>query len=168
MMKASEIISTELKAENLRPEQTVDSEMSMTDILPLLLDAPEHRLGVTSDGEYIGEIDEHSLLEGLSHLISSRDDTSTLVVEVSPSAYSASSIAHAVEDTDTHLVDLWSAPGRGDLIEVTLRVRCDDPSRVVASLERYGYEVKEISGKYYQDSEIALERLLSLQTLLNV
>ena len=140
----------------------------LPDVLPLLLDAPGRQLGVMSGDELIGVIDESSLLEGLGRMIAPRDDISYVVVELAPSAYSASSLAHAVEDVDTHLVDLWSVPSKGDTVRVTLRVRCADPSAVVASLERYGYTVVEASGSSYRDAEVAMERLLSLRAMLNV
>lgn len=140
----------------------------MVDLLPLLLDTADHRLGVTDGNEMIGIIDESSLLLGLGRLIAPRDDSSMIVIETSPTSYSASHIAHAVEDANVHLVDLWTTPGEDDTIKVTLRVRTSDPSGVVGNLERYGYEVVEAVGEENRNLETALERLVSLNTLLSV
>lgn len=168
IMKARDIISAHSATEGTLPTRNVSAETPIVDLLPRLLDTADHRLGVTDGETMLGIVDEASLLEGLNTMISARDDSSTIVVETSPASYSASQIAHAVEDADVHLVDLWTAPGEGDQLIVTLRVRTTDPSAVAGSLERYGYEVIEASGDENKDMETAMERLLSLKTLLGV
>lgn len=168
MMKACDVISPDSAKKVSLPTRNVDADTMAIELLPLLLDAPDRQLGVKRGEELLGVVDERSLLEGLGRLIAPRDDSSIIVVSTTPSAFSASSIAHAVEDVDTHLVDLWSSPGADGSLTVTLRVRSTDPSQAVASLERYGYTVLETSATERQDAEVAMERLLSLQTLLNV
>lgn len=167
-MKARDIISPRLACAGSLPQRHISAETGVADVLPCLLEAPDHRIGVTDGKEMLGIIDADSLLEGLGHLISPRDDSSTIVVELSPSAYSASSLAHAVEDANVHLVDLWTSPGEGDTLRVTLRVRTSDPSGVVGSLERYGYEVVEVTGEENRNLDTAIERLLSLNAMLNI
>lgn len=167
-MKARDILSPQSASVEALPERNVSADMPVVDLLPRLLDTADHRLGVTDGKDLIGVVDEISLLNGLNALISPRDDSSSIVLEVSPSAYSASHIAHAVEDADVHLVDLWSTPAGEELLRVTLRVRTDDPSGVVSSLERYGYSVVESSGETDRNMETAIERLLSLNALLKV
>lgn len=167
-MKARDIISTRTSLSDVLPGKNVAADTAIMDILPRLLDTSDHLLGVTDNGETIGIIDESSLLEGLNGMIVPRDDSSVIVVETSPYSYSASQIAHAVEDADVHLVDLFTSPGVGDIIKVTLRVRTTDPSAVVSSLERYGFDVSEASGSENRDVETAVERLLSLNAMLKV
>lgn len=168
MKTAKEImtVAVPLKAEAVSRE--VEGNMPLVDVLPLLLDSPDGRLGVRDGGDHIGEIDAESMLRGLESLISARDDSSVITLQCAPGDYSASRIAMAVEDTDTHLVDLWTHPTDGGMVEVNLRVRRDDPSTVVHSLERYGYEVVNASGKTYRDAETTAMRLLELNTLLGV
>lgn len=97
-----------------------------------------------------------------------RDDASVVVVNCAPADYSASRLAHAVEDCDVHLVDLLSFP-EDDHLRVMLRVRCLEPEGVVQSLERYGYSVVETSGSPDGVAvQMAAERLLELQALMNV
>lgn len=167
-MKARDIISPRSALADALPQKNVSADTAVVDILPLLLDTPDHRVGVTEGENMLGIIDSDSLLLGLASVISPRDDSSTVVIDMHPSAYSASHIAHAVEDANVHLVDLWSAPGSGENMVVTLRVRTSDPSSVAGSLERYGYNVVEVSGDENSDMETAMERLLSLNTLLKV
>lgn len=167
-MKARDVISPRLASAGTLPQKNISADMPLVDILPRLLDTDDHRLGVTDAGEMLGIIDAESMLEGLGQLITPRDDSSMLVVETSPTAYSASQIAHAVEDADVHLVDLWTSPGEGDALRVTLRVLTSDPSAVASSLERYGYDVVETDAETSRDLDTAMERLLSLNALLKV
>lgn len=97
-----------------------------------------------------------------------RDDASIVEIECPASDYSASRIAHAVEDADAHLVDLLSAPGEGGNVRVTLRVRREDPSGVVSSLERYGYTVTDVESRVYSDRDEDMWRFLEFQRMLNV
>lgn len=168
MIKAKDVISPIGCPTCGIAEKTVPSDMPLVDVLPRLLDAPNHLLGVEEEGHCLGFIDQTSLLEGLGREIAPRDDASLITLECTPSDYSASRIAHAVEDSDAHLVDLWTVPAEKGMLKVNLRVRLNDPTSAVHNLERYGYEVIEASGASYQDAGLAFERLLGLQALLNV
>ena len=169
-MTAKDILSLKLKSTSCLPSEKVEWDMPLLDILPRLLDSKDREIAVEEDGEIIGIIDQTSLLDGFGRMIAARDDCSVITVECAPEDYSASIIAHAIEDSDAHLVDLFSAPGDNGHIIVTLRVRRSDPTAAVRSLERYGFLVLEAhsAGDDIQRMEIATERLLSLQALMNV
>lgn len=169
-MTAREILSPGKTVAESRPLRMVEADMPLLEVLPRLLDTPMREIGV-SDGEVsIGVIDQASMLEGIGKMIAARDDCSTIIVECRPEEYSASMLAHAVEDSDAHLVDLISTPQEDGNMQITLRVRHSDPSAAVRSLERYEFRVVDAHGNEDEsrDSAIAAERLLALQTLLNV
>ncbi|MDE6271827.1 MAG: hypothetical protein K2M31_02330 [Muribaculaceae bacterium] len=167
-MRAKDIISPRATEVKLLPMKTVDSDMPLLEVLPHLLDAPDRLLGVSHDGDALGVIDEVSLLEGLGRMIAERDDSSVITVECQPSQYSASALAHAVEDAGMHLVDLISHPSEGGMIRVTLRVRSLDPMAAVSSLERYGYRVVEAPATPDARDALLAERLASLRAILSV
>ncbi len=168
-MTAKDVISRTMDPSHLLPMKTVDSRMPLLEVLPHLLDAPGRLLGViSSEGEQMGVIDGTSMLEGLGRMIAARDDSSVVTVECEPRQYSASALAHAVEDTDTHLVDLISAPGEEGRMRVTLRLRTLDPTAAIHNLERYGYEVTESTAADTELTEVLAERLASLRALINV
>lgn len=167
-MTAKDIISPLGRALEHRPVRHVEADMPLLDVLPRLLDTPERMLAVTDGKASLGVIDTDSLLAGLGALIAARDDSSVVTLSCSPEQYSASLIAHAVEDADAHLVDLLSTPMADGNLKVTLRVRHDDPSAIVRSLERYGFTVTGAHGARYSDARIADERLRALQLYLNV
>ncbi len=70
-------------------------------------------------------------------------DSSRLLVGCAQSDYSASRIAHAVEDADASLINLnvTSLESPEAQLVVALRVDHRDPWRVARSLERYGYVI---------------------------
>ena len=169
-MTAKDILSYHKIDKESYPLTSIDASMPVIDILPRLLDSPHRLLRVTENGKDIGIIDSDSLLEGIGKMIAPRDDCSIITVECTPQDYSAGMIAHAIEDTDAHLVDILTTPSHDGLLNVTLRVRNSDPSQAVRSLERYNYHVVDShpASIEIQSIEIATERLLSLQTLMNV
>ncbi|MCH5242200.1 MAG: hypothetical protein J1F67_07220 [Muribaculaceae bacterium] len=169
-MTAKDILSFRKPQSSQMPDSQIESEMPLIDIIPRLLDTKNRELTVVENGEELGIIDQSSLLEGIGRMIAPRDDCSVITVECAPEDYSASILAHAVEDSDAHLVDLFSTPGENGQVKVTLRVRHSDPTAAVRSLERYDFHVLEAhsSGDSIQSVEIATERLLSLQALMNV
>lgn len=167
-MRAKDILTISTGFAKGSPRRNVDGEMPLVNVLPLLLDSGDGQLGVTSGGELIGVITRDSMLEGLGRMIAARDDSSVIALECASGDYSASRIALAVEGADVHLVDMCSSPSEGGKIKILLRVRCNDPSAVVRSLERYGYDVLWSYGSENIDSEQAAWRLLELKTLLEV
>ena len=167
-MKARDVISHRSVKMTELPCETVEADMSVVDVLPVLLESPSRAVGVRSGESGIGVIDEGSLLDGFGRMLMPRGVSSLVTVETSAAAYSAERMARAVEDADTHLVDMWSVPSSDGGIMVTLRVQADDPSSAVSSLERYGYRVVEASGRSYRDADLAAERMAALQALLDV
>ena len=169
-MTAKDILSIRQTDGDHRPENQIEADMPVIEIIPRLLDNKKRELEVVESGEHVGFIDQTSLLEGVGRMIAPRDDCSVITVECAPQDYSASILAHAVEDTDAHLVDLFTTPGENGKLLVTLRIRHTDPTAAVRSLERYDFHVVEVHspGDSIQRMEIATERLLSLQALMNV
>lgn len=169
-MTAKDAVSITRRNEAGAALPSVGGGMHLLEVLPRLLDSPTRELTL-SDGEGSprGVIDTVSMLEALGHQIAPRYDCSVIEMECAPVDYSASHIARAVEDSDVHLVDLLTNPGPDGRLRVTLRVRCEDPTTTVHSLERYGYTVTDS----YAHSETgmaaaAMERLIELQALINV
>lgn len=167
-MKARDAVSAVRMQEQTAGMPTVSGGMHLLEVLPRLLESPQRELAVTEEENDVGIIDQSSMLEAVGHMIAPRYDCSVIELECAPADYSASQLARAVEDSDMHLVDLLTAPGAEGRLHVTLRVRCEDPTPAVHSLERYGYEVSEVYGHEAAEPTAAIERLLALQALINV
>ncbi len=85
-------------------------------------------------------------------------DSSRLLVGCAQGDYSASRIAHAVEDADASLINLnvTSLESQAAQIVVALRVDHRDPDRVARSLERYGYTILSVEAADPGDETIRL------------
>lgn len=86
--------------------------------------------------------------DAIERIFPGNKESSELTIECNRMDYSASAIAHAVEDCDAHLLNLnvTSLPGkRSDSIVVDLRVNHRNSEAVARSLERYGFAVTSTS-----------------------
>lgn len=90
---------------------------------------------------------------------------SRLLAACLPSDYSASRIAHAVEDCDAQLLNLnvTSDSALTDNRTVfELRVNHRSPAAVARSLERYGFEVLDVDRQALADDAVMASRLAEL------
>lgn len=137
-------------------------------VLHALERSPRRQLQVREGDRCAGVIDTDSLLHALCDVSQPGGDDCVIEVECAPADYSASLLAHAVEDVDAHLTDLLTTTTPEGMVRVTLRVRHRDPSAAVHSLERYGFRVIDASGDDNIDLTALDERLAALNVFLNV
>ncbi len=98
------------------------------------------------------------------------DDSSSLSVSCYRADFSASRIAHAVEDCDAHLLNLnltSETTPAGEII-IDLRISHRDPARVARSLERYGYSVVAMDDAGGPDIDTMRDRVRQLMLHLGV
>lgn len=90
-----------------------------------------------------------------AHLIPPQEEASTLTVACRPDDYSASALAHAVEDSNAHLINLNVTDIRLDdgRITVELRTNRRHTASCIRSLERYGFEVIGLDAAGLDDDE---------------
>lgn len=169
MMTARDILTPRTALAAGTPAPTVEASTPVFNLLHRLVESPSGRLDVIDSKDIIGSIDYQSLLQGLSSMIIPRNDCSLIEISCPRTDYSASRIAHAVEDADAHLTDLLitSSPD-AETLRAMIRVQCLDPSAAVRNLERYGYDVVGVDSRSYADSDEFSRRLLELKTYLNV
>lgn len=99
-------------------------------------------------GERLGAVDSMSMLVALSSLFPQLKEYSELMVTCPPSMYSASAIAHAVEDADAHLLNLNVVGGTEPDSPTTILIRVNHSrgESVARSLARYGYDTLSMTG----------------------
>ena len=147
----------------------VAAEATLFDVVAAVAASADGRVAVRQDGVVSGVIDAPQVVKALAQTTASRDDCSVIVVECHPDDYSASLLAHAVEDADAHLTDLLTAPAADGInLTVTMRVRLRDPQGAIHSLERYGFRVVDARGITDGLPTVMEERLAALQLFLNV
>lgn len=95
-------------------------------------------------------------IERLETFFPPNRESSSLLIGCSTADFSASRIARAVEDCDAALLNLnvTSLEFDGAALAVALRVSHRDPSRVIRSLERYGYTVLSVEADVDSDPRL--------------
>ena len=146
----------------------VDAGMPLLDVFRKFMDSSQGVLAVMEDEKVLGYIDRQSMLEALGKVLIPRDDCSIIEIECMPEDFSASRIAHAVEDADANLFDMFSRPTDDGHVCVMLRVGHLDPSSVIRSLERYDFTVTAAYGSLFNAVELSCERLAELALYLNI
>jgi CBS domain-containing protein len=123
---------------------------------------------VDEAGNYKGLIAQNDLLRYFANMAAFTEAGGVLVLEMNRRDYSLATIARIVEDEDAKILSSFVTSGaNAEVIELTLKVNRQELSRVVASLQRYEYEVKESFAELdYADS--LQERYDSLMSYLNV
>lgn len=167
-MKAKNIISPYILPQDYADAPEVSSTMPLPEVLEHLTHSPRGIVRVEEDGKVIGALDSRSFLSGLSQMTPPREESSYVELECNATAYSASSVAHAVEDADTHLADLWTTPVANGRLHVTLRVLREDPQPIVHSLRRYGFDVTDAYSPSSQEYRFSDAAFAALQLYLNV
>jgi hypothetical protein len=149
--------------------ETIDADMPLVNLISAISEAKDGRLDVTEDGHRIGTLTATALLSGLSEITTAEGDTSLVEMHCQASNYSVSEIARATEDVNVSISDIYTHPTGDGSLQITLRLRTDNPTAAIRNLERYGYEVTD---SYVPTSNIsvttAIERFAALQAILNV
>jgi hypothetical protein len=116
---------------------------------------------------YIGAADSSSVLRIVANLYARHNDYTELTVTCRPGNYSASSIAHAVEDADANLLNLnvLANDRSDDSTKILLRVDHSRGESVARSLARYGYDTIEISDA--QEGVLSAEMIERVNSLLH-
>ena len=141
---------------------------TLYEILPRMAESADCTVDVTRDGLTVGCIDAPAAIRALSETFTRSDEAAVLTVECAREDYSASLLAHAVEDVDAHLLNLSVMPAEGGRLNVSLRIGHRDPQAAIHSLERYGIHVTEAYAGSHASPPALDERLAALQVFLNV
>ncbi len=132
------------------------------------------RLGLTAipvidyEDNYLGMISQHSLLEFFSKSFSFAESGSIVVLAMSKPDYMLSEIARIVESENMAILNSFiTDEPESNQIQVHIKVNQQDVHRLLASFERYGYQIKGLYAEAEQ-SEIYQDRIDSLMNYLNV
>lgn len=152
----------------MRPAAVLEDEHSF-EVIRLM---GEQRLTVIpvidKEGNYQGLVSQNDLLRYFSQTASFTEHGAVLVLQMARRDYSLSTIAHIVEDEDVKILSAFVTSGSDpDYVELTLKLDRTDLSRVIASLERHEYDVKETFGEL-ERSDSMRERYDALMHYLNL
>lgn len=123
---------------------------------------------VDEDQNYVGMITLEDLLHYFARMGSFAEPGSVIVLEVSRRGYSLAEIARIVESENAAVLNAFiTSSFDGSTVEVTIKVNTQNDRFIIATLERFGYEVK---AAYREESytDVLRERFDSFMTYLNV
>jgi acetoin utilization protein AcuB len=123
---------------------------------------------VDAEGNYRGLVSQNDLLRYFAQTASFTEHGAVLVLQMPRRDYSLSTIAHIVEDENVKVLSAFVTSGADpEYVELTLKLDSTDLARVIASLERHEYDVKETFGEL-ERSDFMRERYDSLMHYLNL
>lgn len=112
---------------------------------------------VKEDGEYLGVITEEQILQAASHYNSASEPGAVVILQILPNNFSISELGRIIESNDAKIVHLntWTDPTTGHLM-VAIKISKVDIQDILASLERYEYNVVQYFGENLSEEELRL------------
>jgi len=140
------------------------------DVLRVAADNRTQVVGVVDDeGVYVGGISLADLASALGNGLFVQAAGGVLVLSVKERDYSLAEIARLIESNDAKVLTSYVEADEGDyqLLRVVLRINKTDLTRVIATLERFGYT---ISARFHVSDSPSFdkERLDQLMRYLNI
>lgn len=145
--------------EQLEQSFAATSVKADTHFLTALRVAAENGLSVvpviTNDNELIGTVAYNDLLKQASSFMSLNEPGGLIVLEIPGNQYSFNEISKLVETNDAQITQLNTSnnPETGTM-EVTIRINKPEISDIVATFQRYEYNVKYFFGEEVYDNEL--------------
>lgn len=121
--------------------------------------AVENRLSVVpvinENKELLGVVSYRELLKQASEFMNVKDPGGLIVLEMENNNYSFSEISRLVETNDAQITQLntYTDPQTG-LMQVTIKVNKTEISDIVATFQRYEYNVKYYFGEELYENEL--------------
>jgi acetoin utilization protein AcuB len=110
---------------------------------------------IEKEGEYIGTISSADLLVQLGRLTGASEQGAIIVLEMEQRSFSFSEICKLVETNDTQITQLntyWDTVT--ETLLVTLKVNKFEISDIIATFQRYEYQVKYYFGEELYENEL--------------
>jgi acetoin utilization protein AcuB len=110
---------------------------------------------ITEDNQLAGTVAYNDLLRHASEFMSLNEPGGLIVLEMDSNQYSFNEISKLVENNDAQITQLNTSndPENG-LMQVTIRINKSEVSDIVASFQRYDYNVKYFFGEELYVNEL--------------
>lgn len=123
---------------------------------------------VDEEHNYLGLVSAESCLRAFAKLNSVKMPGAIIELEVPYQEYSLVNIAKLTEENDADIAAFYTTMNEEKgVVEVTMKMKTSEVNSLLAALERYGYEVKEVynEGTYSEDLK---DRYDALMRYLNI
>jgi len=110
---------------------------------------------INEEGELISTVAYNDLLKQASEFMSLNEPGGLIVLEVDSNQYSFNEISKLVETNDAQITQLNTSndPETG-IMEVTIRINKPEVSDIIATFQRYEYNVKYFFGEELYTNEL--------------
>lgn len=110
---------------------------------------------VTEENELVGTVAYNELLKFSSDFMSLSEPGGLIVLEMESNQYSFNDISKLVETNDAQITQLnTSNDGETGMMQVTIRINKPEVSDIVATFQRYDYNVKYFFGEELYANEL--------------
>ena len=110
---------------------------------------------VNEENELVGTVAYNDLLRFSSEFMSLSEPGGMLVLEIPSNQYSFNEISKIVEMNDTQITQLnTSNDPESGMMQVTIRINRPEVSDIVATFQRYDYNVKYFFGEELYENEL--------------
>ena len=170
ILESNDIEKSVVEFDLVGKHATVELNSHFYDILRV---AGENKLeivaAIDADGKYVGVITVQEIMTSFAQTASVQMPGSILVLSVDLIDYSLAEIARFVEENNAKIISSTIVEDTLDAgkIKVTIKINQLEISRIVATLERFGYTV---TGRYQdqQPEDAGKERIDMLMRYLNI
>ncbi|MGJ7030745.1 CBS domain-containing protein [Niabella hirudinis] len=123
---------------------------------------------VDKENNFVGAIESGTLSEYVADFLQLQDPGALIVFEIDSNQYSFSEITKIVEANDARITQLNTRPVRErNALEITIRINKPEVSDIVASFQRYDYNVRYYFGEELYTNELK-ENYENLMNYLNI
>ncbi len=112
---------------------------------------------VKDDGDLLGVITKNELLHAAANYTAAQVPGGIIILQINPSSFYISEIGRIVESNNARIIHLntWTDPSTGELM-VAIKVNKSDIQDILASFERYEYNVVRYFGENLSEEELRL------------
>jgi CBS domain-containing protein len=112
---------------------------------------------VREDGELLGIITQEQLLHAASNYNAANVPGGIIILQIKPTSFYISEIGRIVESNNARIIHLntWTDASSGELM-VAIKVNQNDIQDILASFERYEYNVIQYFGENLSEEELRL------------
>lgn len=151
--------------EAIPSEVSVFQDQFVLNILPVMA---QHQLTVVpvidKDKNYFGLVDENAIIGWMSRFYNTKQTGAIIIVEMNPYQFSFSELSRLVETNNATIKQLNTQMNDANgMMLVVLKLNTNEVSDVVATLQRFDYDIKLYFGEEKYDNQIQenLDHLLN-------
>jgi acetoin utilization protein AcuB len=157
----------DLSIEENKPElifKSVTPDRHLFDVMKMIVDANLTIVPVVdAQNKYLGIITLENIVRHFAETVAITQPGGIIVLEMSPRDYSLAEISRLIESENTKILSCFiSSPYGQEMIELTLKLSKQDLKHVLATLSRFGYEVKSsfYESDYLEDLRTRYDALM--------